>query len=116
VTAEKNHSSRSPKGNRFLRHILTQTAQAAVKTKGSHFQIAFRRWMPKLGYNAAIWAIAHKLCRVVWKILHDGVRYLESGDDSSPNVKKRRARKMVQTLRRMGYQVVISSPTLPALG
>ena len=116
VTAEKNHSSRSPKGNRFLRHILTQTAQAAVKTKGSHFQIAFRRWMPKLGYNAAIWAIAHKLCRVVWKILHDGVRYLESGDDSSPNAKKRRARKMVQTLRRMGYQVVISSPTLPALG
>ena len=26
------------------------------------------------------------------------------------------ARKMVQTLRRMGYQVVISSPTLPPLG
>jgi len=64
-SAEHNHSSRSRKGNKFLRRILTQAAQAAVKKKGSHFQIVFRRWMPKLGYQAAIWAIAHKLARVL---------------------------------------------------
>lgn len=67
-TAEQNHSSRSPKGNVFVRRILTQAAQAAVKTKDSHFQIVFRRWLPRLGYNAAIWAIAHKLSRLAWKI------------------------------------------------
>jgi hypothetical protein len=34
-SAERNHSSRSPKGNVFLRRILPQVAQAAVKKKGS---------------------------------------------------------------------------------
>src|ERR1700680_4098052 len=48
-SAEHNHSSRSPKGNKFLRRILKQAAQAAVKKKGSHFQIVFRPWLPKLG-------------------------------------------------------------------
>lgn len=108
-SAEHNHSSRSPKGNKFLRRILTQAAQAAVKKKGSHFQIAFRRWLPKLGYQAAIWAIAHKLARLVWKILHDQVHYIERGQESDPAVQRRRANKMVQALRRMGYKVEISS-------
>ena len=31
--------------------------------KGSHFQAVFRRLLPRLGYQSAIWAIAHRLCR-----------------------------------------------------
>lgn len=108
-SAEHNHSSRSPKGNKFLRRILTQAAQAAVKKKGSHFQIVFRRWLPKLGYPAAIWAIAHKLARLVWKILHDHAHYIEQGPHSDPTVQRRRASKMLRALRSMGYQVEISS-------
>jgi transposase len=108
-SAEHNYSSRSPKGNPFLRRILTQAAQAAVKKKGSHFQIVFRRWLPKLGYPAAVWAIAHKLGRLVWKILHDRVRYIERGPESDPSAQRRRAHKMVQALRRLGYKVEISS-------
>lgn len=107
-SAEQNYSSRTPKGNPFLRRILTQAAQAAVKKKGSHFQIVFRRWRHKLGYPAAIWAIAHKLGRLVWKVLHDGVHYQERGEPPDPARQRRRANKMVQTLRRMGYQVEIS--------
>ncbi len=73
--------------------------------------------MPKLGYQAAIWAIAHKLGRLVWKILHDGVHYIERGEESNPTVQRRRANKMVQALRRMGYKVEISSlNTQPAQG
>ena len=107
-SAEQNQSSRSPKGNRFLRRILIQAAQAAVKKTGCHFQIVFRRLIFKIGYNGAIWAIAHKLCRLVWKILHDGIQYLERGEEPNPIVRARRARKMVQTLRKMGYNVAIS--------
>jgi transposase len=107
-SAESNSSSRTPKGNKFLRRILTQAAQAAVKKKGSHFQMVFRRWMPKLGWQAALWAIAHKLIRVVWKILHDHVHYIERGEESNPMVRRRRANKMVKALRAMGYKVAIS--------
>jgi hypothetical protein len=84
VTAEQNQSSRSAKGNRFVRRILTEAAQAAVKKKGCHFQSVFRRLLPRLGYDGAIWAVAHRLARVVWKILHDRVRYIEQGSEGTP--------------------------------
>ncbi len=104
-SAEQNHSSRSPKGNKFVRRILNQAAQAAVKKKGSHFQNVFRRLMPRLGYKGAVWAIAHRLCRLVWKILHDGVRYIEQGSETNPKARKRRAQKLAKALRQLGYKV-----------
>jgi transposase len=63
-SAEENHSSRSAKGNKYLRRVLNQAAHAAVKKKGSHFQVVFRRLLPRLGYQSAIWAVAHRLCRL----------------------------------------------------
>jgi transposase len=107
-SAEQNHSSRSAKGNRFVRRILTQAAQAAVKKKGSHFQSLFRRFLPRLHYNGAIWAIAHRLGCLVWKILHQGISYVEQGQETNPAAKKRRAQKMVLALRKLGYAVALT--------
>ena len=112
-SAEENHSSRSAKGNKYLRRVLNQAAHAAVKKKGSHFQAVFRRLLPRLGYKAAIWAIAHRLCRVVWKILHDGVRFVEQGSEPDPKARKQRARMLARALRRLGYDVAIT-PINPA--
>ena len=114
-SAEKNHSSRSPKGNKFLRRILTQAAQAAVKKKNCHFQNVFRRLMPRLGYKGALWAIAHRLCRLVWKILHDQVRYIEQGGETTPQAKKRRAQRLARALRNLGYNVALT-PLVPTPG
>lgn len=111
VSAEKNKSSQSAKGNRFVRRILTQAAQAAVKKKGCHFQSVFRRLLPKLGYNGAIWAIAHRLGRLLWKVLHDGVHYIEQGAETNPKATKRRAQKLAQALRRLGYTVTLTQTT-----
>ena len=115
ISAERNHSSRSPKGNKFLRRIFAQAAQAAVRTKGCHFQNVFRRRIAKPGYNGAVWAIANRLCRVTWKILHDGVSYVEQAAETNPQAKKRRAQKLSQALRKLGYQVVLT-PINPAAG
>lgn len=107
-SAEQNHSSRSPKGNRFVRRLLTQAAQAAVKKKGSHFQAVFRRLLPRLGYTGAIWAIANRLGRWVWKILPDGIRYVEHGSETDPRSKKYRAQKLAKALRKLGYNVTLT--------
>src|SRR5881396_2476139 len=72
-------SHRSPKGNRQMRRILNQCANAAVRTKGSIFEIVYRRLVLRLGHNQTIGAIAHRLCRLIWIILHRGVRYEERG-------------------------------------
>jgi transposase len=107
-SAEENHSSRSAKGNKYLRRVLNQAAHAAVKKNGSYLQAVFRRLLPRLGYKSAIWAIAHRLCRVVWKILHDGVRFIEQGTESDPRVRKHRAQVLTRALRKLGYDVLIT--------
>lgn len=107
-SAEQNRSSRSAKGNKYVRRVLTEAAQAAVKTKGSHFQEVFRRLLPRLGYKQALWAIVHRLCRLVWKILHEGVRYIEHGLTSDPRRRKLRAQALTRTLRKLGYSVQLT--------
>ena len=54
--------------------MLNQAAHAAVAKKGRHFQVAFRRLLPRLGYHSAIWAVADRL-GCVQKILYQGVRF-----------------------------------------
>jgi transposase len=107
-SAEQNHSSRSAKGNQYLRRVLNQAAHAAVAKKGSHFQVVFRRLLPRLGYQSAIWAVAHRLCRVVWKILQEGVRFIEQGRQVGPREKKKRAQMLARALRKLGYEVTIT--------
>ena len=107
-SAAVSHSDRSPQGNRPMRRILNQAANAAIKAKGSVFQDLYRRLVPRLGHKKAIWAVAHKLCRVVWKILHDGVTYQERGQRPDPQTIKRRVDKLVRHLRGLGYQVQLS--------
>ncbi len=107
-SAEQNRSSRSAKGNKYLRRVLNQAAHAAVMKKGSYFQGVFRRLLPRLGYQSAIWAIAHRLCRLVWKILHEGVRFIERDCEADPRAKKQRAQMLVRALRKLGYQVTIT--------
>lgn len=65
-----NRNHRAPSGNRQMRRLLNQAAHAAVKTKGSIFELLYRRFVGRLGHAQAIGAIAHRLCRLVWKILH----------------------------------------------
>jgi transposase len=76
-SAEVSQSHRSPKGNRHMRRILNQAANAAVKAKGTIFEIVYRRLVSCLGHNQTIGAIAHRLCRLIWIILHQAVRYEE---------------------------------------
>jgi transposase len=60
-SAGVNYSHRSPKGNTKMRRLLNQAANAAVKTKGSVFDLAYRRLVPRLGHAQAIGAISHRL-------------------------------------------------------
>jgi transposase len=107
-SAGESSSDRSAKGNRSMRRLLDQLAHAAVRKEGTHMQIIFRRLSARMGYNKAIWAIAHRLCRLIWKVLHDNVRYVERGLAPTPLALKRRRQRLVTQLRRMGYQVELT--------
>jgi transposase len=112
-SAGVSYGHRSPKGNRHMRRILNQAANAAVKYKGGIFQILYRRYVSRLGHKQTIWVIAHRLCRLIWKILHQGVHYQERGPMVSEKSKHRRATKMIRELRSLGYRVELAnSPSL----
>jgi transposase len=109
-SAEKNSSSRSAKGNKYMRRLLNQAAHAAARSKGTHFQAVFRRLLPRLGYQSAVWAIAHRICRIVWKILHEGVSYIEQGTQPEPKLLIYRAQYLAKQLRKFGYNIQITPP------
>ncbi len=98
-------SHRSPKGNRQMRRILNQCANAAVRKKGSIFEIVYRRLLLRLGHNQTIGVIANRLCRLIWIILHRGVRYEERGQVVCERLKRIRTGRMIRQLRSLGYRV-----------
>jgi transposase len=88
------YSSRSPKGNRYLRRLLCQVAWAAIHTKETFFAGLFGRLKPRLEGKGAAWAVAHRVAKVIWMVLHEGIEYQEKGM-APPN-----ARTLARKLRR----------------
>ena len=104
-SAGTNYSHRSPNGNRQMRRILNQAANATARSKGSIFELVYRRSVPRLGHNQAIGAIAHRQCRLIWLILHQGVRYEERGPAVTKQSKQARTARMIRQLRSLGYRI-----------
>jgi transposase len=104
-SAGENYSGRSAKGNRFLRRLLCQAAQAAVRTNGSHLQSIFKRLVVRLGYVKAVWAIAHRICKIVWNVLSKGARFTEFSEVRNPKAIQRAINHHLKALRRLGYSI-----------
>jgi len=94
-SAGVNYSHRSAKGNRYLRRLLCQIAWAAIHTKDTFFASLFARLKPKVEGKGAAWAVAHRIARIVWIVLHREVDYQEKGS-APPN-----ERTLVRKFKRM---------------
>ena len=99
------YSRRSAKGNRYLRRLLCQIAWAAIHTKDSFFAGLFGRLLPRIEAKGAAWAVAHRIAKVVWLLLHEGVEYEEKGSPPNPKVLGRKFRRLVKDLVRAGIDV-----------
>jgi transposase len=92
-SAEQSYMSRSAKGNRHMRRIL-KNANRAARSTDKRFQIDFSRILPHLGYQSTLCAIAHRLSRVVWKVMYEGDSNIEQGVGSEPQTQAHRARRI----------------------
>jgi len=105
VTAEQNASSHSPHGNRPMRRILCEAAHAAVKTEGSIFEVKLKKFVQHQKYHEAVWSVAHFMCELIWKILHQGVRYEERGPGVKAKAQQKRIQRQIRELKALGYEV-----------
>jgi len=66
--------------------------------------------------NEQIGAIGHRVCRLIWLILRQGVRYEERGPSVSQRSQYQRTRKMIRQLQQLGYRVerLSAAPNAPA--
>ena len=100
------YSHRSAKGNRYLRRLLCQMAWAAVHTKECFFAGLFARLKPKIEGKGAVWAVAHRMAKVIWLVLHNEVDYKEKGS-APPNERTlvRKFKRMLKEFGRLGLDV-----------
>jgi len=97
---------RSAKGNRYLRRLLCQIAWAAVHTKETFFAGLFARLKPRIEGKGAVWAVAHRIAKVIWLVLHNHVDYQEKGS-APPNERTlvRKFKRMLKEFGRLGLDV-----------
>ena len=100
-----------------MRRVLNQIAWSAVRTKDSFFRELYHRLIPRLGVPKAIWAIAHRIAKVVWKVLHEKVRYIERGPLAlNPAAMKRRVTKLARQMRKLGYTLELKPVEVATTG
>jgi transposase len=99
-SAGVNYSHRSAKGNRYLRRLLCQIAWAAIHTKDTFFAGLFARLKPRVEGKGAAWAVAHRIAKVVWLVLHQQVEYQEKG--AAPPNERTLVRKFKRMLKEFG--------------
>jgi transposase len=116
-SAGESRSDRSPKGNRFVRGLICQIAHAASRTRGSFWEGLYQSLVRRMPANKALWAVAHRILKLIWKLLAEGIEYSERGPrrlDSTRLAKRMRALRL--EFQRHGYQITFSPPLAPSAG
>jgi transposase len=118
-SAGKRKSTRTRKGNRWLRRALCQSAWAASRKKNCYLAAHFYRRASRSGHKKAIVATAHEILIIAYHLLRDGGIYREPGGDYfDPLHPERTRRRLAARLERLGFEVVLkprseSAPTAP---
>ncbi|HYT88522.1 MAG TPA: IS110 family transposase [Gemmataceae bacterium] len=109
-TAGKRQSGKTRKGNRWLRPALVQASWAAARAKGTSLQATFGRLKGRRGVKRASLAVAHRLLRIVHRVLRTGQPYQEEGPEyyRAPD-QERLKEKLLARLRRLGVRVSVTS-------
>ena len=102
-------STRTKKGNRYLRRGLTQSAWAISHKKDGYLRAVFYRVKASRGWSKAIVAVAHKVVVIAYEILKSGQPYRDLGGDYFDRLNPgRTVRRLTARLERIGYTVTLS--------
>ena len=105
-SAGKKKGTRTAKGNRGLKAVLSQAAWAASKKKNCRIASFFYRIQKRRGQKKATIATAHLILRIAYHVLKERVSYQELGSDYLPN-RDRTMSYWIKKLQDQGYTVTL---------
>ena len=101
-SAGKRKSGRTRKGNRTIRRILCEIANAASKTK-SQFKAKYKGLVIRRGHKRTIIALGHKMLRVIFSLLKNKKPYKDPEIDYEAVVVQKNAPRWISALKKFGY-------------
>jgi transposase len=102
-SAGKRKTTHTLKGSRWLRRILTEVANAAIKTKGCYFQAKYRNLVVRRGHKRSVVAIGHNIIRIIFYMIRDKEVYRDRVVDYNEMVVRKNAPRWLKQLSRLGY-------------
>ena len=106
ITGGKVQKRRSRKVNNRAATALRLAAQSLHKSK-SALGAYYRRMRTRLGAPKAITATAHKLARLIYRMLRYGQEYVDIGQDYYEKLYRQRVvRNLIRRAKDMGYELV----------
>ena len=105
-SAGKRRSGKTRKGNKTLKVILTQCAQAAVKRKDTFFYAQYQRISMRRGKKRAILAVAHSILIAIYYMIKEDKEFINlSSDFYNKFNKEKKANAYIKKLKELGYDV-----------
>lgn len=80
-SAGKSKRGKIPKGNRYLKRVLSQGALGISKGKRNRMKSFFLRIQKNSGKKKAIIAVVHLMIRLIYKVIKEKCRYRELGEN-----------------------------------
>jgi transposase len=80
-SAGKRRSGKTRKGSKWLRATLTESANAAARTKDCYLAAQDQRLRGRRGHSKAVTAVGHSILTAAWHMLQTGEIYRDLGSD-----------------------------------
>jgi transposase len=105
ISAGKRLSTRTGKGNRWLRQALIEAVHGAARSKNTFLGAYYQRLKKRMGSKKAIVALAHRVLVIIYHLLKEQQSYRELGpghaDEQAAASSKRWA---MRRLEQLGYR------------
>jgi len=109
ISAGKRLSTKTGKGNRWLRQALIEAAHGAARSKNTYLGAYYQRLKKRLGSKKAIVALAHRILVIIYHLLKEQQSYRELGpghaDEQAAESSRRWA---IRRLEQLGFAVTLT--------
>ena len=113
-SAGKRRTGRTRRGNTTLREVLIECAHGAARTHECQFRGYHKALTVRRGFKRATVATAHKLLRVIFRVLCTATPYRDPHTDYEAMMVKRNAPRWIAMLKKHGIDPTTWSASMPA--